>query len=353
MVWLRSQSSARTRERDYGFAPTHEGDNFESMVQAFTAGYGPFGAKPQGDDRAFAWAADLRTSGTLTAVHSVFQSSWKVQTLDETPQHLAFYIPQRGSVQVTVGKRTVEGVAGRILMVNNHEVGDRLVQGDPHCSDALCLDWKVVRRTLFSLLETPTLESLDLEPVVDLATPSGRLIGNLAQTIVQGMRNCGPLLSSPLAVSTMSETLADLVIRFAQHRLSCHFQKTKVSAVAPWHVRRAIDYMHANIAEPFTMSMVADEVGISLRALQTGFKTFRGTSPGAYLRTIRLKAVHDQLRDPFNQQTLRDICTTWGFFHAGRFSAIYRSAFGESPRDTRLRASFSSAVTAHALSASM
>ncbi|MBB5575431.1 AraC-like DNA-binding protein [Rhizobium paranaense] len=241
---------------------------------------------------------------------------------------------------MTIDKRTVEGGPGRILMANNHEAGNRLVQGYPHCSDALFLDWKVVKRTLFSLLETPTLESLDLEPVIDLATPSGRLIGNLAQTIMQGMRNGGPLLSSPIAVSTMSETLADLVIRFGQHRLSGHFEKKKTSTVAPWHVRRAIDYMHANIAEPFTMSMVADDVGISIRALQTGFKAFRGTSPGAYLRTIRLKAVHDQLRDPLNQQSLRDICTRWGFFHAGRFSATYRSVFGESPKDTRLRATF-------------
>lgn len=225
MVWLRSQNSMRARERDYGFAPTHDGDDFESMVQAFTAGYGVFGAKPLGDDRAFAWATDLRTSGTLTVAHSAFQSPWQVRTLDETPQHLAFYIPHTGSVQVSVGKRVVEGGAGRIIIANNHEVGDRVIQGEPHRSDCLCLDWKVVRRTLFSLLETPTLESLDLEPVVDLATPSGRLIGNLAQTIVQGMRNGGPLLSSPLAVSTMSETLADLVIRFAQHRLSGHFQK--------------------------------------------------------------------------------------------------------------------------------
>ncbi|MBB4292531.1 AraC-like DNA-binding protein [Rhizobium leguminosarum] len=338
MVWLRSQKPAYPRERDYGFTPTHEGGDFESMVQAFTTGYGVFGAKPLHSDRNFAWATDLRASGTLTAVHSVFQSAFEVRTLDETPQHLAFYIPHSGSVRLTVGNRTVEGGAGRILMANNHQAGDRTVQGDQHCSDALLLDWKVVRRTLFSLMETPTPDSIDLEPVVDLATASGRLIGNLAQTIVQGMRNGGPLLSSPLAVSTMSETLADLVIRFGHHRLSGHFEKKKVSAVAPWHVRRAIDYMHANIAEPFTMSMVADQVGISLRALQTGFKAFRGTSPGAYLRTIRLKAVHDQLRDPLNQQTLRDICTTWGFFHPGRFSAIYRSAFGESPRDTRLRA---------------
>ncbi|MGO7800556.1 AraC family transcriptional regulator, partial [Rhizobium ruizarguesonis] len=87
--------------------------------------------------------------------------------------------------------------------------------------------------------------------------------------IVQGMRNDGPLLSSPLDVAAMSETLANLVIRFGRHRLSGHMEKKKVSLVAPWHVRRAIDFMNANIAEPLTMTMVADDVGVSLRALQT------------------------------------------------------------------------------------
>jgi AraC-like DNA-binding protein len=223
-------------------------------------------------------------------------------------------------------------------VANNHEAGNRLVQGGPHRSDALFLDWKVVRRVLVSLFETPILEPLDLEPVLDLATPSGQLVGNLALTIVQGTRNDGPLLSSPLAVSTMSETLADLVIRCAPHRLSGHLEKKRVSMVAPWHVRRAIDYMYANITEPFTISMVADDVGVSLRALQTGFKAFKGTSPGAYLRAMRLKAARDQLRDPLNQQSVREICMRWGFFHPGRFSVVYRSAFGENPSDTRSRA---------------
>ncbi|WFU04781.1 AraC family transcriptional regulator (plasmid) [Rhizobium sp. CB3171] len=351
MVWLRSENPARPRERDYGFTPTHEGSDFESMVQAFTTGYGVFDAKPLGNDRAFSWAADLRRSGTLTALHSIYRTPWEVRTLDETPQHLAFNIPHTGSFRVNVGKRTVEGGPGRILMINNHEAGERVVQGDPHCSDVLFLDWKVVSRTLASLVEAPMLESLDLDPVLDLTTPAGRLIGNTAQTIVQGMRNGGPLLSSPLAVSTISETLALLVIRFAQHRLSGHLENKKVHGIAPWHVRRAIDYMHANIAEPFTMSTVADEVGVSLRTLQMGFKAFRGTSPGNYLRTIRLQAARNQLQDPLNEQSVHEVCTTWGFFHPGRFSAVYRSVFGESPRDTRLRAAVNFSEAAQVLGA--
>jgi transcriptional regulator GlxA family with amidase domain len=82
-------------------------------------------------------------------------------------------------------------------------------------------------------------------------------------------------------------------------------------------------------------------VGVSLRALQNGFKAFGGTSPGGYLRTIRLQAAHDQLADPLNQKSVREICAMWGFFHPGRFSIAYRSAFGECPKDTRMRAAAS------------
>ncbi|MBP2448175.1 AraC family transcriptional regulator [Rhizobium leguminosarum] len=338
MISSRYDNTARAPEREsYGFAPTHQGRDFESMVQTLSAGYGVFAAQPLGNDRNFAWAADLRRGDGFTVLHSAFRSSWTVRTLSETPQHLAFYLPHTGSFRVSIGKKSVESGAGHLLMANNHEAGDRFVQG-PHTSDVLFLDWKVVKRMLLSLMETPLSESLDLEPVLDLATQSGQLIGNLVQTIVQGMRNGGPLLSSPLAMATMSETLAHLVIRFGHHRLSGHLEKKKVSLVAPWHVRRAIDYMHANIAEPLTMTVVANDVGVSLRALQTGFKAFRGTSPAGYLRTIRLQAAREQLRDPTNQRSVREICAIWGFGHAGRFSIIYRSTFGESPRDTRMRA---------------
>jgi AraC-like DNA-binding protein len=323
------------------FTPTHEGSDLESMVRAFSSGYGVFGARPLSNNPSFGWAAELRRSGPFTMFHSTYQHPWEVRTLNETPQHLAFYIPHTGSFRLSVGKRIVEGGPGHILMANNHEAGDRLIQGGPHRSDALLLDWKVVTRMLVSFFEAPILGSVDFEPIIDLATPSGQLVGNLARTIVQGMRNNGPLLSSPLAVSTMSDTLADLVIRFANHRLSGQLETKKVSMIAPWHVRRAVDYMHANITEPFTMAMVADDVGVSLRALQMGFKAFKGTSPGAYLRIARLKAARDELRDPLNQLSVREICVKWGFFHAGRFSAIYRSAFGESPSNTRSRTAVS------------
>lgn len=243
------------------------------MVRAYSAGYGVFSAKPLSNDRAFAWAADLRTSEAFTVLHSVYQSSGQFGHSMRRRNTLRFTFRTRDPFDCPLEKRWLK--VGGSSSHGQQPRGWRSFHPRPALLGRSLPDWKVVRRMLVSLMETPILESLDLEPVVDLATPSGQLIGSLVQTIVQGMRNDGPLLSSPLAVAAMSETLANLVIRFGRHRLSGHMEKKKVSLVAPWHVRRAIDYMHANIAEPLTMTMVADDVGVSLRALQTGFKAFR------------------------------------------------------------------------------
>jgi transcriptional regulator GlxA family with amidase domain len=150
------------------------------------------------------------------------------------------------------------------------------------------------------------------------------------------MRDDGPLFYSPIAMSHLTQALADLVVRSIPHRFSAHLDK-KPFMIAPSQVRRAIDFMNANIHRAITMPMVAAAAGVSVRALETSFRAFRETTPAAYLRTMRLRAVREDLLDPSNPQSVRDICLKWGFFHMGRFSAIYRTVYGENPSDTKRR----------------
>jgi transcriptional regulator GlxA family with amidase domain len=102
--------------------------------------------------------------------------------------------------------------------------------------------------------------------------------------------------------------------------------------------------MQANINQPITMPMVAEAAGVSVRALETGFRAFRDTTPAAYLLRLRLRAARQDLLDPENNQAMREICLKWGFFHFGRFSAVYRTTYGENPSDTRRRVGGSSWV---------
>ncbi|ANL26308.1 AraC family transcriptional regulator protein [Rhizobium phaseoli] len=318
------------------FTARFQGTTFDDMVEALTKGFGSFDAWRNGRDKPLDWKVGFWGDERLSLVSNQDSGGWGARTADGTPETLAIIVPRTGALDVAFGRTLAEATPGRLLMANNLEPERVSVRAAPHRSDTLSLSWAIVAQTVAAVLETPLTGALDLAPVVDRSTAAGQLIFGLAQTMIIGMRNGGPLLHSPIAISNLTQAFADLVVRLVPHRLS-HLLDKKIHLIAPRHVRRAIEFMHANIAQPLTMQNVADAAGISIRALEVGFRAFKANTPSAYLRTIRLQAVREDLRDPSNRQPLRDICLKWGFFHLGRFAAIYRAAYGENPSDTRRR----------------
>jgi AraC-like DNA-binding protein len=322
--------------------PRFQGQDFEDMLRTFAGLSCPFEATPLGRAQNFLWKADAWTDGTLTLITGQFQGSWQGRTLPESPEALLILLPRRGSVAAELGRRAMEGLPGQMLLVNNHEAERFVVAGDAHSSDVLRVNWAVLSQAIATLLETPTSGALQLAPVVDLSTLPGKLIGNLVETIAMGMRANGPLLHCPIAMSYLTQTLVDLLIRLVPHRLSARLE-TRISMITPRSVRRAIDFMQINIDRPITMQMVADAAGVSPRALEKGFRNFKETTPAAYLRTIRLRAVRKDLLDPLNRQSVSEVCLKWGFFHFGRFSATYRAVYGENPSETKAKSSIAGA----------
>lgn len=104
--------------------------------------------------------------------------------------------------------------------------------------------------------------------------------------------------------------------------------------VAPRHVRRAEEYMRRNLAKSMTSADLAREVGVSVRALQTGFRRFRGTTPLATLRSLRLDSARLDLERGEASDNVTAIALKWGFTHLSRFSESYRVRFGELPMQT-------------------
>lgn len=306
------------------------------MVTTLDEHFGPFDASALAAAPSFQWKTGVWTDRTLTLVTGQYDSEWYVKAAPETAEWLSILVPRMGGFEVALGRTNFEVLPGQLLLANNHQAERFLVRGAPHVSDVLRLDWTVVAQTAAAILETPLYGSLDLMPMVDLKTPAGQLFRNLVKTIVGGMSNNGPLLHSPLAMSHLTQALAELLIRTVPHRLSHLLEKQPLS-IAPRHVRRAIDFMHANIEKPITMPMVANAAGVSARTLEMGFRAFKEMTPAAYLRTIRFRAVRSDLLDPLNRQSVKEVCLKWGFFHFGRFSAAYRTIYGENPSETKRR----------------
>jgi transcriptional regulator GlxA family with amidase domain len=106
-------------------------------------------------------------------------------------------------------------------------------------------------------------------------------------------------------------------------------------AALPHVLRTAIEIMEAQAHAPLTVAVVAARSHVSVRALQKAFRRHLHISPMAYLRDVRLRRAHEALveADP-SVDTVTSICHRWSFTHPGRFAALHKARYGESPSAT-------------------
>jgi transcriptional regulator GlxA family with amidase domain len=78
---------------------------------------------------------------------------------------------------------------------------------------------------------------------------------------------------------------------------------------------------------------LAQHCNVSARALQQGFRRYKGTTPMALLREIRLERARQDLLEagPEQETSVSVIASRWGFAHLGRFTHYYRQRFNELP----------------------
>jgi transcriptional regulator GlxA family with amidase domain len=97
--------------------------------------------------------------------------------------------------------------------------------------------------------------------------------------------------------------------------------------VLPHYVKRALDYLRANMAERVTLADLAAACGISQRALLKQFNVFLGVSPIAHLLRMRLTAARAELQRSDGTASISEIASRCGLTHLGRFATHYRAAF--------------------------
>ncbi|MBM4590703.1 helix-turn-helix domain-containing protein [Rhodococcus hoagii] len=105
---------------------------------------------------------------------------------------------------------------------------------------------------------------------------------------------------------------------------------------APGYVRRAVRYIEDNARDLPTVAEVAQEVGVSVRALSGGFREYLGITPRDCLREHRLEGVRRELSSHATT-TVAAAAGAWGYVNMGVFAAAYRQRFGENPSDTLRR----------------
>jgi transcriptional regulator GlxA family with amidase domain len=96
--------------------------------------------------------------------------------------------------------------------------------------------------------------------------------------------------------------------------------------------------MRAHADTPISIGALAAAAGVSARTLFEGFRRFRGVSPMAALKAVRLDAVNDELEAADPSASVTGVALKWGFVHLGRFAQDYRRRFGRLPSETLRRA---------------
>src|SRR5207253_2529948 len=111
---------------------------------------------------------------------------------------------------------------------------------------------------------------------LDLAGPAGRMLRALGEAIGAGMHDAS--LRSEKSMALLGESVLRLVFLNFEHGLGNRLRRHQMDASSR-QIMRAVDFMHANMHQPLTLSELAQATGISVRSLQYGFRRFRNVTP--------------------------------------------------------------------------
>ena len=215
--------------------------------------------------------------------------------------------------------------------------------GEPHikrwCTDGRQIIIRVARPRLNAVLEALIDRPVDLPLRFE---PSPKPIDGFTASLAQVVRMVYGELAAPgggiaqlRAAESAERLLLELMLETLAHNYTAALEGA-LPAPRPAQVRRAIDFMHANAAEPLTIDDIAGATGAPVRSLQRAFREHCGEPPMRYLRNLRLDRARRMLMDMPDLGVTR-VALDCGFGHLGRFAAAYRERFGEAPSRTARR----------------
>ena len=187
-----------------------------------------------------------------------------------------------------------------------------------------------LQQRVVALLGGAVSDDIVFDPMVDLSAASGQRIKRMVQLLVEEVSDAHPFAGSDIACKSFTDMLLYSMLQSLPHNYSERLARA-ASSPAPATVRRAEDYIRAHAEEPIALHDVAEAAGCSVRSLQLGFRQFRDITPTTAITQARLEAVRRALNHGEVAGTVTDVAFQHGFSNPGRFSKLYKTAFGVSP----------------------
>ena len=253
-------------------------------------------------------------------------------------------LPRSGHTESTCGRQSIVSSRDRAAVFSPDRPMN--IRWSADCAQiAVKLDRGALHSELENILDQHV-PVIRFELGMDVTTPSGRSWLAGLQLVVAEMERGDSLVHEPLAGRQFARLLMTTLL-FAQPHNHSGVLRRPAPPVRPRAVQEVVDLMNSRPETPYSAGDLAVHAGVSLRALQAGFRQHLGMSPGTYLNEVRLGRAHAELVDGRpGEVTTTEVAYRWGFTHLSRFAAGYRRKFGRSPSET-LRNTASAQIGEH------
>jgi transcriptional regulator GlxA family with amidase domain len=110
-------------------------------------------------------------------------------------------------------------------------------------------------------------------------------------------------------------------------------KRPKVAELARWRLKRAIDYVEAQLDKPVSLADVASSAGLTRMHFAAQFKAATGLRPHEYLLRRRIERAQEMLVG--TDMSLVDVALSVGFQTQAHFTSVFKRYAGQSPRAWR------------------
>jgi AraC-like DNA-binding protein len=249
-------------------------------------------------------------------------------------------IPLSGKAEIRCGGEHIYSRPGAAVVVSPTE--PLLMRWSADCTQLLArIERSALESRLRDLIDEPLREPLRFAAAMNVGSGQGRSWRRLLDAAVADLDGPAIMLEHPLVAHDFEQTMMTALL-LTQGNSYTEKIRQAVDDVGgrslPRAARIAVDWIENHPEYQHTTASLARSAGVSERTLQLTFRNELDMPPTDYLRDVRLRRAHDDLRaaDP-GSVTVAEIAARWGFLHLGHFSARYNQKFGEPPSHTLRR----------------
>jgi AraC-like DNA-binding protein len=248
----------------------------------------------------------------------------------------AVLIPLSGEAQIRYGTERIRSVNGLAAVLSPAD--PVTIRWSADCTLLIVrLERAALEARLSDLLDVSLGKPLRFAVPMDVGSGYGRSWLRGLELLVSELDRPDTLIEQPLVAQRFEWTLMSaLLVAHTNNYTSMIQGETQVAPSRA--VSIAIEWIEGHPKCRHTTASLAREADVTERALQRGFRKHLNMRPMEYLREVRLRRIHDELRAAQSDAvTVTELAARWGFLHTGHFAAKYQQRFGEKPSETLRR----------------